>query len=78
MRWEAWFMEKPVVILRNETEWVEIVEHGNGKLVDADPKAIQEAVSCFSENPPTEFPRIYGNGNAADEILEIILQHPFK
>lgn len=75
---EAWFMEKPVVILRKETEWVEIVQQGNGVLVDADEQAILEAVNRFLVHPPTNFPEIYGNGQAADEILDIITRHQFS
>ncbi len=33
---EAFFFRKPSLILRHETEWVEIVECGAAKLVDAD------------------------------------------
>ncbi len=32
---EAYYFEKPVIILRPETEWVEIVENGVGKITDA-------------------------------------------
>ena len=39
---EAWFMEKPVVVLREETEWVEIIESGNGKLAGASTEKILE------------------------------------
>jgi UDP-GlcNAc3NAcA epimerase len=75
---EAWFMEKPVVILRTETEWTEIVTHGNGVLADADTKKIVEATGSCLKNPPVDFPKIYGNGNAAGEILEIVLNSAWK
>lgn len=75
---EAWFMEKPVVILRNETEWTEIVAQGNGVLADAGTKRIMEAAGNYLQNPPVDFPRIYGNGNAAGEILEIVLNAVWK
>ncbi|NOX85789.1 MAG: UDP-N-acetylglucosamine 2-epimerase (non-hydrolyzing), partial [Chlorobi bacterium] len=38
---ESWFFEKPCVILRPETEWIEIVEAGCGKVVDADKERIK-------------------------------------
>lgn len=75
---EAWFMEKPVVILRNETEWTEIVAQGNGVLADASTTKILEATGSYLQNPPLEFPKIYGNGNAAGEILEIVLHSAWK
>ena len=33
---EAFFFEKPCVTLRDETEWVELVENGFNKIVGAD------------------------------------------
>ncbi len=69
---EAWFMEKPVVILREESEWVEIVEAGNGRLAGADVTRIVNASRDYLENPPQSFPSIFGNGNAAREILKVL------
>jgi len=69
---EAWFMEKPVVILRDETEWVEIVEAGNGRLAGADINLIVEAARDYLEHPPDTFPPIFGNGLAAREILKVL------
>ena len=40
---EAYFFGKPVVVLRPETEWVELVENGQAVLVDADPGKISFA-----------------------------------
>jgi len=70
---EAWFLKKPVVILRAETEWVEITESGNGRLTDASTNDIVSAVQYYLGNPPQEFPAIYGDGNAADSILKILM-----
>jgi len=75
---EAWFMEKPVVILRSETEWTEIVQQGNGTLADASTRKILDATGKYLQNPPRDFPKIYGNGNAAGEILEIVLNSAWK
>lgn len=69
---EAWFMEKPVVILRPETEWTEIVSHGNGVLADTSPELIYKAASEFLNNPPTIFPQIYGDGRAASKVLDAV------
>lgn len=75
---EAWFMEKPVVILRNETEWIEIVHQGNGILADADTRKIVSAAEKYLQKPPAYFPKIYGGGDAAGEILEIVLNSAWK
>ena len=44
---EAWFLKKPVVIMRSETEWVEIINHGNGVLADASSDSIEKSVEFF-------------------------------
>jgi UDP-GlcNAc3NAcA epimerase len=69
---EAWFMEKPVVVLREETEWVEIIESGNGKLAGASTEKILKATLEFLDSPPSEYPSIFGNGQAARQILDVL------
>ena len=71
---EAYFFKKPCIILRPETEWVEIVETGNAILADADENRIMEAWTHFKDNPPTVFPEIFGDGHAAEFMLEQILR----
>ena len=69
---EAYFCGRPCVILRPETEWIEIVDAGAAILADADPERIETAASSlkdFSPTPPTQF----GNGSAADIIIQKIL-----
>lgn len=70
---EAYFFHKPCIILRPETEWVEIVETGNAILADADESRIMQAWQHFKGNPPTTFPGIFGDGKAAEFILEKII-----
>lgn len=69
---EAWFMEKPVVVLREETEWVEIIEAGNGVLTGPDPEKIISASLKYLDAPPQIYPPIFGDGKAAHRILEIL------
>ena len=71
---EAYFFKKPGIILRPETEWVEIVETGNAILANADEGRIMGAWQHFMDNPPTVFPEIFGDGHAAEFMLEKILQ----
>jgi UDP-GlcNAc3NAcA epimerase len=71
---EAYFMQKPCVIMRSETEWVELVENGHAIVADADQDRITEAATQLLANPPREWPMHYGDGNAAQHICEIILQ----
>ena len=70
---EAYFFKKPCIILRPETEWVEIVETGNAVLADADEGRIIQAWQHFKGNPPTMFPEIFGDGHAAEFMLEKML-----
>ena len=70
---EAYFFMKPCIIMRPETEWVEIVETGNAILADADECRIIKAWAHFKDNPPTAFPEIFGDGHAAEFMLEQML-----
>ena len=70
---EAYFFKKPCIILRPETEWVEIVETGNAILADADESRIMQAWQHFKDNTPTTFPEIFGDGHAAEFMLKQIL-----
>ena len=68
---EAFFFGKPCVILRPETEWVEIVENGAGILADADFDRIVEAFDVLS-GKSILFPPLFGNGHSAEVILSSI------
>ena len=74
---EAYFFKKPCIILRPETEWVEIVQTGNAILADANMSRIMEAWKHFEAMPPTDFPEIFGDGNAAKFMLEKMLVNNF-
>ncbi len=70
---EAFFHKKPCVILRNETEWVEIVASGTAALADADPLRIVDYTTRVLQKPPQEFPEFFGNGKAAEFICQEII-----
>ena len=74
---EAYFFKRPCIILRPETEWVEIVQTGNAILADADESRIMEAWQRFKAAPPTEFPAIFGDGHAAEFMLKQMLEINF-
>ena len=71
---EAYFFKKPCIILRPETEWVEIVQTGNAILADANESRIMQAWQHFKDNPSTKFPEIFGDGHAAEFMLENMLK----
>lgn len=70
---EAYFFEKPCIILRSETEWKEIVEEGAAIVVNADENKIYAAFEYFSEYESLTFPTIFGDGKAAEFICETML-----
>jgi len=70
---EAFFHRKPCVILRSETEWVEIVASGTAALADADSRKIVELSLGFLKNPPQEFPAFFGEGDSAGFICRKII-----
>lgn len=71
---EAYFLGRPCLTLRDETEWTETVDVGWNRLVGADPDVIVGAWWSFA--PTGERPPIFGDGNAAAKIVDII-EHQF-
>lgn len=71
---EAFFFERPCVILRPETEWVEIVEHGAGIIADADYNRIINAYNELT-GKTVKFPQLFGDGHAAEKILQSIIDY---
>lgn len=67
---EAFFHQKPCITLREETEWVELVASGWNRLAGSDPKLIAECIATAAV--PRDTPDLYGRGDAADRIVELI------
>lgn len=67
---EANFSGKCCVVLRPETEWVELVDDGAALLADADSDLILEATAELIDKTPKPTTH-FGNGHAA----EIIIKH---
>jgi len=72
---EAFFFQKPCIILRPETEWVEIVTNGNAILCDADKDRILEAYNTLKDQTSLTYPPLFGDGKAAAFICSEILKH---
>jgi len=70
---EAYFLKKPCVILRPQTEWVELVEHGSSIIADADYNKITKAVEKLLCKDDISFPSIFGDGKASKFICGEIL-----
>ncbi|HOW41294.1 MAG TPA: UDP-N-acetylglucosamine 2-epimerase (non-hydrolyzing) [Bacteroidales bacterium] len=71
---ESHFFRKPCIVLRKETEWVELVVNGTARLADADIIKIREDFVHFNElKDELNYPAFYGDGKAAEFILKEIL-----
>jgi UDP-GlcNAc3NAcA epimerase len=71
---EAFYFEKPCVILRPETEWIELLACGAAVLADADKRKIVAAYNNFSNNKPS-FPALFGDGHAAEFICGELIKN---
>lgn len=69
---EAFFYGTPCVILRPETEWVEIVDAGAGILADAGYERIMKAYADLSGRE-VYFPPLFGDAHASERILSEII-----
>jgi UDP-GlcNAc3NAcA epimerase len=69
---EAYFFGVPCITLRDETEWVELVEVGANVLVGADKTKILAAHQQASKRFANESfnPMLYGGGMASKKIIE--------
>lgn len=71
---EAYFFQKPCIILRSETEWIELLHNKCGLLCDTKADAIAQTYHYFVQHPPLNFPPVFGKGQAARYICESILE----
>lgn len=72
---EAFFFQKPCIILRSETEWIELVKCGSARIADADETIIMQAFEHYSTAKDLQFPDLFGEGKAAEFICGEILKH---
>ncbi len=70
---EAYFFKKPCIVLRPETEWIELLDTGTTILADANPKKILSAYQKLKNTSIDNFLPFYGDGNAAKKIAEEIV-----
>ena len=69
---EAFFFGKQCITLREQTEWIELVEKGFNVLVGSDSRRLIFAFNSFSTQESDFSANLYGNGHAAKTIAEII------
>lgn len=69
---EAFFFKKPCVTLRDETEWVELIDNGFNMLTCADKTRIISAVAKMLSLPLDFSVDLYGIGTAGSQIVKTI------
>ena len=78
---EAYFLGKPCIILRPQTEWVEIVDAGAAIITDTDKEKIVQSAKLFSDESVRNKIRtqcldskLFGNGKTAEFICKTITE----
>ena len=69
---EAYFFNKYCITLREETEWLELVDNGYNGLSGTSTEKIVELFFTFSNKEFIKKGHLYGGGNAAKNIVDIL------
>lgn len=72
---EAFFYKKPCIILRSETEWIELVECGAAIICNANEERINIAFNNFKNSKLPSLPTIFGDGSASDFICKTLISN---
>jgi UDP-GlcNAc3NAcA epimerase len=72
---EAYFFEKPCITLRDETEWVELVQNGFNQLVGTEPTKILEGFEKMFGKFSKMTEDLYGKGSAGNLITKYLLEN---
>lgn len=66
---QAFFLSRPCITLRPNTEWVETIENGWNILVDDDREKIVHAIGQFNPQNPPDL-SLFGNGESTRRIID--------
>jgi UDP-GlcNAc3NAcA epimerase len=69
---EAFFFKKFCITLRDQTEWIELVQNNCNEIVGADKEKIISTVNLFLTKTFNNSLMLYGDGNAGKKIAELI------
>ena len=73
---EGYFFRVPGIIVRDETEWVELVKTGWNILTGADEnKMVEAAIELWERDLDIEWEDFYGGGKASDRIAEVLIRY---
>lgn len=69
---EAFFFKKPCITMRDQTEWVELIEHGVNVLAGADTQKIIEFTQAMLNKTIEDPSNLYGGGKASQNITKVL------
>ncbi len=72
---EAYMLNKYCVTLRDETEWLELVEGGYNFLAGTDPNKILEFAGSYFAKEINSNDLLYGDGHASEKICDTLITH---
>ncbi len=72
---EAFFFHKPCVTIRDETEWVELVDNGFNEVVGSQLHKILEGYQKMVNRQLDYNINLYGNGTASQKIIQELIDY---
>lgn len=69
---EAFFFAKPCVTMRDETEWVELIENGVNVLAGAEKDKLMQNVQTMLGKSISDDDSLYGGGKASEKIVQAL------
>jgi len=69
---EAFFFKKPCITMRDQTEWVELIENGVNVLAGADTQKIIELTQAMLHKNIDDPFNLYGGGQASQNIVNVL------
>lgn len=69
---EAFFFKKPCITMRDQTEWVELIEHGVNVLAGADTQRIIDLTQAMLGKVVADPSNLYGGGQASQNIANVL------
>ncbi len=71
---EAYFLETPCVVLRDQTEWVELLNHSNHALIEfGKENSLVEKIHEVLSRGFSYSSSLYGNGKASSKIVDVLI-----
>lgn len=69
---EAYMLNRPIVTVRDSTEWVETVESGWNRLCEPEVDALKAAAASALHERPAEHPDFYGAYNVCERLCAVL------